>query len=137
MLKDFLLRLYSDLKRADTFSFDEKNKNSIFSPREDVEVFLQEMEKGIYFHAKICACPQKKKEDLFLYLCRANLLGRGTGGSAIGLDREEKFLTLARALTYELNYTEFKESLEDFVNFLLYWREEIEKFQQQAEATLY
>jgi hypothetical protein len=137
MLKDFLLRLYSDLKRSDTFSFDEKEKNGRFSLREDVDVLLQEMEKGLYFHANICLCPQQKKEDLFLYLMRANLLGRGTGGASIGLDAQEKFLTLSRSLAYEVNYMEFKEKLEDFVNYLLYWREEMEKFEKQASATLY
>jgi hypothetical protein len=137
MLKDFLSRLYSDLKRTDTFSFDEKEKNVMFSPREGVDILLQEMEMGVYLHATIIACPQSKKEDLFLYLMRANLLGRGTGGTSIGLDRQEKFLTLSRSLAYELNYTEFKERLEDFVNYLLYWREEIEKFEKQAHATIY
>ncbi len=136
MLKDFLSRLHSDLKRTDVFSFDEKEKSVTFSPREGIDLFLKEMEKGYYFHAKIIACPQIKKEDLFLYLMKANLLGRGTGGSSIGLDPQEN-LTLSHSLAYELTYTEFKERIEDFVNYLLYWREEVEKFERQAKETLY
>ncbi len=137
MLQDFLSRLCSDLKIVSSFPFDEKEKHVMFSPREGVDLFLQEMDQGVYFHATIIACPQIKKEDLFLYLMRANLLGRGTGGTSIGLDPQEKFLTLSRSLAYELNYTEFKEKLEDFVNYLLYWRGEIEKFEKQARATIY
>lgn len=81
--------------------------------------------------ARVANCPTLKREDLFIYLMRANLLGQGTGGSRIGLDANEKVLTLSLGLPYEMNYKIFKERFEDFVNFILYWREEIAKFENQ------
>lgn len=104
----------------------------LFSLRSDVQVILQDLEPGVAMQAKICPCPLKKREDLFIYLMRANLLGQGTGNARIGLDSGEKFLTLSSGLPYEMNYSIFKENLEDFVNYLLYWREEIAKFENET-----
>jgi hypothetical protein len=85
-------------------------------------------------HAKITLCPNTKKEDLFIYLMRANLLGQGAGGARIGLDPDEKFLTLSSGLPYEMNYQTFKETIEDFANYLIYWRDEVAKFENQQSV---
>ncbi len=57
---------------------------------------------------------------------RANLLGNGTGACALGL--QEKFLTLVFNVPYEENYEMFKESMEDFLNYSIYWEEEIKRY---------
>jgi hypothetical protein len=90
-------------------------------------VSLRDLEPGFAMQAKIEECPAKKREELFIYLMRANFLGQGTGGGRIGLDADEKFLTLSFGFSYEMNYQAFKESVEDFVNYVVYWREEIMK----------
>ena len=82
--------------------------------------------------ANISPCPYEEREDLFIYLMRANLLGQGTGGSRIGLDEEEKNLTLSLGLPYDMNYHAFKEAFEDFVNHLIYWRDTVAKFEKNA-----
>ncbi len=102
---------------------------------EDVEVALKDLDPGVAMQGQICVCPRARREELFIHLMRANLLGQGTGGSRIGIDPDEKFLTLSLGLPYEMNYKIFKESLEDFVNYLIYWREEIAKFEK--EETVY
>lgn len=99
--------------------------------REDIEVEIRDLEPGASFYACICACPHKKKEELFTLLMRANYLGQSTGSSRIGMSADEKYLTLSSGMPYELTYRIFRELLEDFVNFLLYWREEIAKFEAQ------
>lgn len=86
-------------------------------------------------HAQICPCPNRKREEIFIYVMRANLLGQGTGGSRIGIDPGEKFLTLALGLPYEMNYKIFKETFEDFVNYLIYWRDVVARLEK--EETLY
>ena len=63
---------------------------------------------------------------------KANFLGQGTGGARIGVDPDDKFLTLSHGFPYEMNYQLFKESIEDFVNYVVYWREEIAKFEQET-----
>ena len=98
-------------------------------------IAIRDLDPGVSMRAQICEVPKKKKEELFIYLMRANLLGQGTGANRIGLDADEKFLTLSLGLPYELNYQTFKETVEDFVNYLIYWREEVTKF-ENVESVL-
>lgn len=102
----------------------------------DIELLIQEFDNHAFVSSKIQKCPLEKKEELFIQLMEANLLGQGTGNSAIGLDPEEKFLTLSLILPYELNYTLFKETVEDFVNYLFFWREKIDTFEQQNKESI-
>jgi len=102
-----------------------------FSLNKEIQVFLKDLDPGVSMQANICPCPPGKREDLFIYLMRANLLGQGTGGSRIGLGGDEKFLTLSLGLPYEMNYQTFKENLEDFVNYLIYWQSEVAKFEKE------
>lgn len=92
-------------------------------------ITIKDLDPGIAMHAEICEAPKNKKEELFIFLMRANLLGQGTGSNRIGLDQNEKFLTLSLGLPYEINYQTFKETVEDFVNYVIYWREEVAKFE--------
>ena len=97
----------------------------------DISVLFYEFEEGIGMQAKIVECKEKKREELFTYLMRANFLGQGTGRARIGLDADEKFLTLSSSISYEINDRSFKESVEDFVNRVIYWREEITSKQEK------
>lgn len=100
----------------------------LFSLNPKVLLTLRDLTPGFSVFGEIAPCPTQRREELFLYLMRANFLGQGTGGSRIGLDPNEKFLTLSCSFPYEMKYQDFKESLEDFANYLLYWRREAEKF---------
>ncbi|HSW72005.1 MAG TPA: type III secretion system chaperone [Chlamydiales bacterium] len=101
-----------------------------------VIVTFIELQPGVLIDAKIEECPKEKREDLFISIMQANMLGQGTGGSSIGLDKDEKYLTLSLALPYEINYRAFKESLEEFVNYLLYWRTQIQKAKEEAQRLI-
>ncbi len=85
---------------------------------------------------KIGPCPTLKKEDLFIYLMKANFLGQGTGGSAIGLDQDENFLTLSLVLPYDMNYIMFRDALEDFANYIDYWKAELIRHTKAAEQQI-
>ncbi len=95
------------------------------SPQESVTI--RELKPGAHFHATIGNLPGGNREDLFMYLMQANYLGQGTGGSVIGLDPSENFLTLSLSIVYEMNYRIFKDKLEEFFNYLSYWREELNR----------
>lgn len=113
-----------------------KDKSYLIKIKDDLEIKIWDLDSGFYFHAVLGDCPQEKKEELFTYLMRANLLGQGTAKSRIGMDKEEKFLTLSHHINYEVTYTEFKETFEDFANYTLYWIKEIEKHKQTAGKTI-
>lgn len=104
----------------------------IFSLNEQLQIDITTLESGVFFYSPITQCPKKKKEELFIYLMKANLFGQGTLGATIGLYAEENLLTLSLALTYDMNYTDFKGALEDFANIVLFWREEIKHHNQKA-----
>lgn len=129
MLRDYLAKLCKELAIEATPKL---NEQKIYPFRLGNEIIaLKDLEPGVAMQAQISLCPEKKKEDLFIFLMRANLLGQGTGGARIGIDSEEKFLTLSLGLPYEMNYQSFKETIEDFVNYLIYWREEVAKFENE------
>jgi len=128
MLQDFLSQICVEL---DLPPVEVVQNSAAFQLVEGIDVQIRNLEPGFSFFSKICPCPPKKQEDLFLTLMQANYLGQKTGASRIGMSADEKFLTLSLGLPYEMSYRIFRETLEDFVNFLLYWREEVGKFEAQ------
>lgn len=91
-------------------------------------VVFSSLNPGCSLASKIRELPHKSKEDLFIYIMKGNFLGQGTGGGTLGLDEDEKSLTLSLSLPYEINYAIFKEKLEEFINHLEYWRNAIEDY---------
>lgn len=132
MLREFIKQLCKEL----AIGIPKLSEKKIYPFRltSDVEVALKDLEPGVAMQAQICPCPKLKREEIFIYLMRANLLGQGTGGSRIGIDQDEKFLTLSLGLPYEMNYKIFKEALEDFVNYLIYWRDVVTKFEREEHV---
>jgi hypothetical protein len=130
MLREYVRKLCDELG----IETPKLNEQKIYPFRlGDEIVSLRDLNPGVAMQAAICLKPEKKKEELFIYLMRANLLGQGTGGARIGIDENEKFLTLSLGLPYEMNYQIFKDSFEDFVNYLIYWRDEVTKFCEQEQ----
>ena len=95
------------------------------------DISLKEIEPNFYISANIGPLPQNKKEEFLMLVMKANFLGQGTGGSVIGLTENESFLTLSLSLPYEMNYITFKERIEDFTNYLDYWKKEITKHEAE------
>ncbi len=129
MFEELLEKLCKDLSIAVPQVTKEAFYPIVFSNTITIRLF--DLHPGVAMKAPITTCMKQKREDLFIFIMRANLLGQGTGECHIGLDPEEKYLTLSLGLPYEMNYSLFKEKFEDFVNYLVYWKEEIEKFEQK------
>ena len=92
--------------------------------------------QGFTMWSPIGECPLKNKEDFYLFIMRANFLGQGTGNYVIGMDQEEKHLTLSSYIPYEMEFKKFKETVEDFVNYIDYWKEELARNSAQIEGTI-
>ena len=117
--------LASELKLS---AIPEKDKNGFYQVmiNPHLSVVIHELDPGLFITSKILPVPKEgSKEALFIHLMKANLLRQGTGGGAIGIDEEEIFFTLSLTLPFEVDYKTFHESLEDFLNFIDYWKEEI------------
>lgn len=130
MIAIFLNRLCDELKLPHASQTKEK-QTFLFEFAQSVIVTVKDLEPGMSLAAPIALCPLKKREPLFIKLMKANLLGQGTGNGRIGLDPDEKHLTLSLGIPYELSYQAFRDTLEEFVNYLIYWREEILKFDNE------
>lgn len=102
----------------------------------ELPITLQQLDPGVSFLGKIGACPAVKREELFILLMKANFLGQGTGGAVIALDANENFLTLSSVIPYDMNYKIFKDALEDFANYLDYWKEELIRYKKSIEASI-
>ena len=128
-------KLFKDLKiDLPEIAFD---KSYLLKINEDLEIKIFDLDPGFYFHSDLIYLKEEeKKEDLFIYLMKANLLGQGTGKGSIGIDKDENLLTLAYDIPYEVNYVKFKEKLEDFVNYAIYWKKEIARFIRLANQTI-
>jgi hypothetical protein len=126
--------LISDIEKYLNISLikeDSKNsKGYLLTLNNDKEIYFEEGINGIYIRARICSFSEdtfSSPEDAYIYLMKANFLGQGTKDAVISLDAEEKFLTLSTLIAYEVNYKMFRDLLEDFVNYLLFWEKEINK----------
>ncbi|MCP5506476.1 MAG: type III secretion system chaperone [Chlamydiales bacterium] len=92
-------------------------------------VSFKALDPGVFMTAQILPIPKEgNKEALYIYLMKANLLHQGTGHGVIGIDPSETYFTLSYTLPFEVNYRSFHESLEDFLNYIDYWKEEVPKF---------
>lgn len=134
-LEQLLTALCRDLNITEVPQMDQEKIYALSLPPETT-LFFREEEDGVTIRAKLCTVPSLDKEELFMLLMKANLLGQGTGGAVIGLSEENEELSLSLCLTYSLNDKIFKMAVEDFVNYLDYWKEEIARFQRRAEERI-
>lgn len=135
MLEQLINRLAEELEFEEIPKQEEGNAYTVpLNPQ--LTVRIQQLDTGLSFWARIGPCPTVKREELFIYLMKANFLGQGTGGSAIALDENENFLTLSLVLPYDMNYKMFKDGFEDFANYLDYWRGELIRHKKAAEESI-
>lgn len=66
-----------------------------------------------------------KSEERIEEMMLANLLGQGTGGAVLGLDKQGREARLRKEMPWEMTYVEFKEAVEAFFNFAEYWKMKI------------
>ena len=95
-----------------------------------IKISLKELHPGLFLQAFIAPLPTKQRENILLHAMKANFLGQGTGGHVIGLDATEQFLILSHLISYDVNYLNFKELIEEFVNYLCFWQTEVERIQK-------
>lgn len=93
-------------------------------------LILRREESFCSLGCELAPVPAEYQEALFTLLMKGNFLGLETGESAIGVDLEGKKILLSRSITYDLRYIEFKEMLEEVVNYAEHWRARIASFLQ-------
>ena len=127
-LQALLAQLQKDYELKAPFNQEEPG---IWSIPIDEGVFVRASEPGgrLYLETTFLDAPIGKEEELYLNLLFANLFGQGTRGAVLSLSDDSRKLTLSRAIEYDVNYKEFQDILEDFINSIDFWREEALNYQ--------
>lgn len=82
----------------------------------------------VNLHAQVCEIPAEGREELYKVALEESLFGLGTGGASFGLDSQRGELLLWRSLAMDkLDYQDFVNILESFVNHLELWMQKVER----------
>lgn len=84
-------------------------------------------QEGIVLTSVLASIPKGKEEALYTQALLGNLFGQGTKQAILGLNDSGNLLTLSRFIDYDINFQEFREVIEDFINTIDFWREEVTK----------
>lgn len=125
MLDKWIKQLGQELEITDLIKI--KEANNYLLPLNNFQINAFQFNQYCLLKGEIGSCPQQNVESFLLKIMEANLFGRGTRGSIIGLNESGKLLTLTYELDYNKSYKEFKEKLEDFISVINFWKQEISK----------
>lgn len=124
-VEQYLDKLSNDLQIDPLFEKIEKKLYTL--PFDDRMIKLVETEQGFILSGEVGILPEEEDFSMVLYLLSANYLGQGTGQSALGLKPDGHTITITMDIRSDMSYAEFKEAVEEYVNYFDYWREEIEE----------
>lgn len=124
MLENHLSALYKELGIAST---PEKAKDKTYpiEIQAKAKISATELFPGMYLRSVLGPLPEEEREEKLAHYSFANLLGQGTGRARLGLDAAGKAVTLTMHTPEDMSYTHFKECIEEFANFVDYWKEEL------------
>lgn len=109
-------------------------------PQETPGVYKVPLDDGVYFlvtsisegsktglvlTCNIAAIPKGEEERLYTHALLGNLFGQGTKQAVLGLNESGSLLTLSRYIDYDVSFQDFREIIEDFINTIDFWREEV------------
>lgn len=128
MLKKFIEQLSKNFDLQHPLAPNEDGSYSLrLEPNLDISL-RENSDASMTVYAALGPIPERNTEEFFLRTMTANLLGRETGGSALGLSKDGKKLTLLNFYPGDISYRDFYEALEDFANYAEAWRKESEDF---------
>lgn len=102
---------------------------------ETLEVQFQEnQDTSIYFYSEVAPAPQENGDKLYYMLMDANLLGIETGLSVLGINAKEDKVTLSRLLPKQIDYSDFRNELESFLNYSESWQAEVLRYSEENQT---
>ena len=129
-LNDLLAELGKNMG-IPSLKLDENNVcRLVFDKKMTVDMEASSDGKKGYIYSVVCPIPIEtvEKEKLFDALMEANLFGHGTGGSTFAADITAKEILFCRTLEIDkVNFTEFANVLEVFLNNLEIWLDKIKQ----------
>ena len=131
MLEKHISQLFEEMNLGQIPAFEKEGTAQIVLGTYPIQIL--KLDTGAHFSAAIAPLPIKDQEELLLKIMAANFLGQGTGGGVLGLKEDESSLTLSLSLPYEMNYKAFKDAIEEFVNYIEYWKTEVAQYKEMQK----
>ncbi len=94
----------------------------------DLAIVISKSDTGISLVSDVVECPETKREEFLSNMLLANLFGQGTTHAVLGLNKTGKKITLSRHISHDVNYEEFSDIFEDFINTVDFWKDEAQNF---------
>jgi hypothetical protein len=91
---------------------------------EGLSVQIEAIPEGFKLFSNIAVVPETNKETFLQNVMLGNLFGQGTHGAVLGMSEDGSQLTLSKKIDYTYDYSKFRETLEEFINTIDFWRDE-------------
>ena len=101
---------------------------------DDTTLSINEAGAGFQLVATVGEIPKEQVELFFSKMLRGNLFAQATSGAALGLDETGVKMILRYYHPIKANYREFKEHIEDFINTIDFWKQEVKSHQANPLA---
>lgn len=124
MLDEFMKQLSVEFEMEEPFTTEFPGSYTIRLD-DDIIININDLGAGgLSLTASLAPCPKEQQEAFFTNAMLANLFGQGTKGAILGLNLEGTKLTLSKVINYEIDYKQFRDIMEDFINTIDFWRDE-------------
>lgn len=124
MLEELIYNLLKDIELSTKPAKIDPNTYQV-DLNSDLSITIKKIDPGYYLQMAICEVPDLQAETLFISLMEANLFGQGTGGGVLGISPDGQNFLFSKKILQDINYQEFREKIEEFVNYVEFWRMEI------------
>lgn len=123
MLEKYIQQFEKDLELEEPLK--KSSGSYVIALNEGITILISEIPGGFTLSSNFLEFPKKNVNDIYIQTLTANLFGKGTKGSVIGLNDQGNMLTISQTVDYNVEYKEFKEMIEDFITAIDYWKEQI------------
>ena len=133
MLEKFIPQLIKDLELEDTNLASGMPGIYSIPLEENLSVTLNDIPEGFIVRCDVAPIPNSQEEKFYTRAMLGNLFGQGTRGNAIiGISQDGSKVTLSLVIDRPIDYKEFRELLEDFLNAVDFWRDETLSFNKKT-----
>lgn len=128
-------QLVEDLSLEEGLHPDE-NKVYTLNLGDGLVIQYADLNPGLELMSYLGGLVEENKETFLMAVMRVNLFGKGTGGGILGYDSHNRNISFSLAFPYSLTYIEFRNALEDFINYVELWSEEFMKSRKGEKSLL-
>lgn len=132
MLEDFIPQLQKDLELTEPLVHDGEGSYAFLL--DDQTVTISKVAEGFQLMSTLGELPLLVPELFFVKMLRGNFLGQATAGAILGLDETGTRMLLRSYCPNKGDYRAFKETLEDFINTIDFWKSQKEAHDQNPAA---